>query len=78
MLNTLKAFMTPANAGLIAIIAFAVGLIAYRLFSRRESFSQWNIPMTVADFAKSPSKLQAVFKPPMVTDHDYYYDRFGG
>lgn len=73
-----KALFTPVNLGLIAIIAFVSGLLAYRMYRSREGFDQWNIPMTVVDFARSPSKLPAVLKPPMVTDHDYFYDRFGG
>jgi hypothetical protein len=69
---------TPMYMGLIAFIAFVVGFLALDAFRRRESFSEWDIPMTVADHVRSPRKLARVPKYPMVTDHDYYYDRFGG
>ncbi len=74
----IKSFFSPVNLGLIAIIAFVAGLIAFRTYRSREGFDQWSIPMTVVDFARSPSKLPVVVKQPLVTDHDYFYDRFGG
>lgn len=77
MAKMLDTLMTPMNIGLIALIAFAVGMTIV-LMRRREQFDQWNIPMTVAEFSNLPRKLPEVTKMPMVTDHDYYYDQFGG
>jgi hypothetical protein len=69
---------TPLYMGLIAFIAFVVGFLALDAFRNRENFSQWNVPMTVADYAKMPKKLDNVKNYPMVTDHDFYYNRYGG
>lgn len=71
---------TPLYMGLIAFVAFVVGFLALDAFRTRtrEKFSEWDIPMTVAAHAASPKKLDRVRNYPMVTDHDYYYGRFGG
>jgi hypothetical protein len=70
---------TPMYMGLIAFIAFVVGFLALNAVrDRREPFSEWDIPMTVADHVNSPRRLARVPKYPLVTDHDYYYERFGG
>lgn len=66
---------TPMYIGLIALIAFVVGVFA---FGGRERFTQMNVPMTVAEFKNLPKKLGPVKQYPYVTDHDYYYGRFGG
>ncbi len=68
---------TPLYMGLIAFIAFVVGFFVLNAF-RTEKFSEWDIPMTVAAHAASPKKLDRVRNHPLVTDHDYYYGRFGG
>jgi len=69
---------TPLYMGLIAFIAFVVGFLALDAFRNRENFSQWNVPMDFVDYAKMPKKLDNVKNYPMVTDHDFYYNRYGG
>lgn len=73
----LSALKDPMNIALLAIIAFAIGMTIV-LMKRRESFSEWNIPLTVVEFAQSPKQLSPVYKSPVITDHDYYYNQFGG
>lgn len=66
---------TPMYIGLIALIAFAAGVL---VLGGREKFTQMNVPMTVAEFKKLPPTLPPVKQYPYVTDHDYYYGKFGG
>lgn len=74
----LAKLQSPLYLGLIAFIAFVVGFLALDAFRSREGFSEWNVPMTVASYATMPKKLDNVKNYPMVTDHDFYYNRFGG
>jgi hypothetical protein len=66
---------TPMYIGLIMFIAFVAGVL---VLSGREKFTQMDVPMTIAEFKKLPAKLGPVKQYPYVTDHDYYYGRFGG
>lgn len=68
---------TPMYLGLIAFVAFVIGLYSFS-GHREEMFTQWNVPMTVGELNALPKKLKAVQQYPMVTDHDYYYAKFGG
>lgn len=66
---------TPMYIGLIMFIAFVAGVFA---FGNRERFTQMNVPMTIDEFKKLPARLAPVRQYPYVTDHDYYYRKFGG